>query len=412
MADASGNGNTGTISGATWAGTGKFGKALMFNGTSARVTITDSPSLDLTTGMTLEAWVNPATSAGAWRDVIYKGSDAYFLEASSSKAGVPGGGGTFGGLDMVVYGPSVIPAGSWSHLALTYDGAAIRLYVNGVQVASGSRSGTIITSTNPLQIGGDNLFGQFFHGMIDEVRVYNRALSAAQIQSDMNTAIGTGSAGGGSSGGSTPPPPPPTTPPPSGLVAAYGFNEGTGSTVPDVSGNGNTATIVGSTWTSQGRFEGAMSFDGSGDYIVINDSSSIDVTSGMTLEAWVYPTGFSVRWQDVIFKDRDMYYLEAVSPRNAPAAGGTFAGGALYGAFPAPRQHLESPGRHLRPRHHPALRERGAGREPRPDGADRRLDGQALHRRRRDLRTELPGPDRRGPDLQPRAVRSRRSSGT
>ena len=75
---------------------------------------------------------------------------------------------------------------------MTYDGTAVRLFVNGTQVASTAKTGTIATSTNPLQIGGDNIYGQFFSGLIDEVRIYNVALTAAQIQSDMTTPVGTG----------------------------------------------------------------------------------------------------------------------------------------------------------------------------------------------------------------------------
>ena len=81
---ASGNGNNGTIANATWAASGKYGKALQFNGTTALVTIPDAASLHLTTGMTLEAWVNPSAVNGAWRDVIYKGNDNYYLEATSN----------------------------------------------------------------------------------------------------------------------------------------------------------------------------------------------------------------------------------------------------------------------------------------------------------------------------------------
>jgi hypothetical protein len=82
--DASGNNNTGTLSsGVTRSTQGKFGSALIFNGTSALVTIPDSPSLHLTTAMTLEAWVKPSAVTSAWRDVIYKGNDNYFLEATS-----------------------------------------------------------------------------------------------------------------------------------------------------------------------------------------------------------------------------------------------------------------------------------------------------------------------------------------
>jgi hypothetical protein len=63
------------------------------------------------------------------------------------------------------------------------------LYVNGTQVASQAQTGNLATSANTLQIGGDSIFGQFFVGTIDEVRVYNTALSQAQIQADMNAPI-------------------------------------------------------------------------------------------------------------------------------------------------------------------------------------------------------------------------------
>jgi hypothetical protein len=192
VADASGNGNNGTINGATWTSAGRYGNALSFSGIRTRVTIPDSASLDLTTGMTLEAWVNPSTVNSAWRDVIYKGDDNYYLEATSSHNATPGGGGTFNGADnAATFGTAPLAANTWTHLAVTYDGATVRLYVNGAQLASGAQTGNILTSANALQIGSDNLYGQYFQGMIDEVRVYNVALTAAQIQSDMNTPVGT-----------------------------------------------------------------------------------------------------------------------------------------------------------------------------------------------------------------------------
>ena len=203
VADASGSGNGGTASGTTWTSSGKFGSALVFNGSSARVTVPDSASLRLTTGMTLEAWVYPTTVSSAWRDVIYKANDNYYLEGTSDNASRPGGGGTF--LSSPVYGTAALTANSWSHLALTYDKVTLRLYVNGVQVASAAATANIATSSNPLQIGGDDIYGQFFSGRIDEVRIYNRALSATEVQTDMNTPVG----------GTVPPPvdtQPPTAP--------------------------------------------------------------------------------------------------------------------------------------------------------------------------------------------------------
>ena len=189
VTDGSGNGNTGTTSNATWAAAGKFGKALQFNGTSARVNVPDAASLHLTTAMTLEAWVNPSTVNANWRDVIYKGNDNYYLEATSSNASKPDAGLIAGGTYADVYGTAVLPANTWSYLAETYDGSTVRLYVNGTQVGSVAHTGAITTSTNQLQIGGDSLFGQYFAGMIDEVRIYNTALTAAQIQADQTTPV-------------------------------------------------------------------------------------------------------------------------------------------------------------------------------------------------------------------------------
>ena len=188
VTDASGNGNTGMIKGATWAATGKYGKALQFNGSSSLVTIPDAASLHLTTGMTLEAWVNPSTVNSNWRDVIYKGNDNYYLEATSRNASKPDAGLIAGGTSGDAYGTAALKK-TWSYLAETYDGSTLRLYVNGSQVASTAHTGPIATSTNPLQIGGDSIYGQYFAGMIDEVRVYNVALSAAQLQADQNTPI-------------------------------------------------------------------------------------------------------------------------------------------------------------------------------------------------------------------------------
>src|SRR5262249_33601814 len=79
-----------------------------------------------------------------------------------------------------------LPTNTWSHLAATYDGATMRLYVNGSQVASRSQTGAIQTSTGVLSLGGDPTYGQYWQGKIDEVRVYNRALSAGEIASDMS----------------------------------------------------------------------------------------------------------------------------------------------------------------------------------------------------------------------------------
>ena len=82
---------------------------------------------------------------------------------------------------------SALVAGTWAHVATTYDGSTQRIFVNGTQVGTRAQTGAITTSTSPLRIGGNSAWGEYFAGRIDEVRVYNRALTAAEIQTDMTT---------------------------------------------------------------------------------------------------------------------------------------------------------------------------------------------------------------------------------
>src|SRR5207244_11144175 len=78
VGDASGSGNNGTVSNTSWSVSGKHGGALSFNGSNAWVTVPDSNSLDLTGGMTLEAWVDPASLGSAWRCVLFKAQTGEF----------------------------------------------------------------------------------------------------------------------------------------------------------------------------------------------------------------------------------------------------------------------------------------------------------------------------------------------
>jgi hypothetical protein len=188
--DASGNNNHGTITGATWAA-GRFGNALSFNGTNQLATVVHSPSLGLTNRMTLEAWVYPTAAGGTWRTVILKerpGQLVYALygntNANRPRAEI------VTAATAAAQGSSALALNVWSHVASTYDGTTLRLYVNGVQTAATARTGNLVSSTSPLRIGGNTVWAEFFAGRIDEVRIYQRALSAAEIQADMQTPIG------------------------------------------------------------------------------------------------------------------------------------------------------------------------------------------------------------------------------
>jgi Concanavalin A-like lectin/glucanases superfamily/Domain of unknown function (DUF4082)/Fibronectin type III domain len=191
--DASGQGNHGTRTGTSRITQGRFGKALSFDDLNDSVTVNDAASLDLTTGMTVEAWVYPTESMTGWRTLVAKESlpdqASYYLHANSD-TDQPATGVFIGGYQEVPGGPWLLP-NTWVHLAGTYDGATQRLYVNGTEVAKRAQSGPIDVSGGVLRIGG--MWGEFFKGRIDEIRVYNRALSAAEITTDMNTSVATSS---------------------------------------------------------------------------------------------------------------------------------------------------------------------------------------------------------------------------
>jgi hypothetical protein len=186
--DASGNGNEGVLSGPTRTSAGKFGSALSFDGINDWVTVDDHATLDLSSGMTLEAWVKPSALSG-WRTTLIKETAsglAYALYAHDNGPR-PAAYIHIGG-DLTTPGSAALPTNAWTHLATTYDGSRLRLFVNGVETST-TVSGSIEQSAHPLRIGGNAVWGEYFSGLIDEVRVYNRALSATEIQADMNLPV-------------------------------------------------------------------------------------------------------------------------------------------------------------------------------------------------------------------------------
>ncbi|MEQ1637904.1 MAG: LamG-like jellyroll fold domain-containing protein [Methylococcales bacterium] len=185
--DASGNSNNGIITEAVRIETNTtYGKALKFDGLNDLVTVNDSASLDFTTGMTLEAWVLPENLTGFGKTVILKeksGGAVYNLYANED-SNVPVS--SFNDGDYrIISAPSQLPANQLTHIASTYDGQYQRLYVNGGLVAQQSQNGQIEKSNGVLSIGGNSIWGEFFEGYIDDVRIYNRALTASEISNDL-----------------------------------------------------------------------------------------------------------------------------------------------------------------------------------------------------------------------------------
>jgi len=187
-------GHKGTLTGARWTTTARWGKAMMFDGVDDTVTIADHDTLDLRDEMTISAWVKPRTNR-AHQVIAIKEAPwwrTYSLDATDwATNGVAYPTGEIGGPDaaQVLSGPAPLPSGKWSHVAYTFNGTTTRLYVNGDHVATGSGDPPP-ASDGMLRIGGtSNGDGENFDGVIDEVRLYDEALPIEQVRRDRDTSI-------------------------------------------------------------------------------------------------------------------------------------------------------------------------------------------------------------------------------
>jgi hypothetical protein len=175
----------------------------------------------------------------------------------------------------------------WVHLVGTYDGVTgvSTAYVNGSEIMSATQAGGIPDKTTPslFRIGTYwNSNSYEFNGAIDDVRLYNGALSADDVTSLFNDAGGV----------IIDPPDPPDPPAAPELIAHWKFNEGTGNTTADSSVNSNTATQAGTagTWISGKDGE---AYELNNTRLEVEDSSDLQITGALTVSAWVNPTGVS-----------------------------------------------------------------------------------------------------------------------
>lgn len=159
---------------------GRVGASLQFDGTHQRYTVNDDGRLQQNAGYTVTVWVMRSGSGTALSKALATGVGASW-ELAADDIGVyfystdPDGEGSVSASPLTV--------DSWSHVAMSCGGGAKRLYVDGVEVASTSKS--VLFDSTPLQIGADLEDGvtkQYFRGRLDELRIYERALSPAEIQ--------------------------------------------------------------------------------------------------------------------------------------------------------------------------------------------------------------------------------------
>jgi hypothetical protein len=183
--DVSGNGNFGsliTFSTTTSPVPGKIGGAFNFNGVTQKVAISDSTSNQVV-NFTISAWVKPSSLPGTINGIFVKGNyaagpNSFGLTMRSGKlAGLTGD--TVGYTENVGAG-TTLSVGVWQHAVLTYDGARLVAYLNGVQQWSVVDTRVLSTVGQSVAIGNGGGVSSF-SGAIDDVRLYNRALSATEV---------------------------------------------------------------------------------------------------------------------------------------------------------------------------------------------------------------------------------------
>jgi hypothetical protein len=266
--DASGNGNHGTVEGPVPAPDrfGEVDRAYSFDGENDYIRVPDSDTLDLTTSATFALWVNVdpeidygvsgsphlfakgATLGALWADYGFR------VQETRSVFEV-----TIDGNTPRTTALPAVPEGRWVHLAIVYHDSTVTLYENGIQVSQPiTTHADMRVSDQPLYIGmryTDNNAGRF-RGEIDDLRVYDRALSDGEIEAL------------------------------AGMVAHYPFD----GNAEDTTAYDNHGTVAGATLVADrhGRTDAAYGFDGVDDYIVVDDADSLDLTTHATFAMCVY----------------------------------------------------------------------------------------------------------------------------
>lgn len=333
--DRTSNGNQGTIYGATWTQENldfiapgatdlkpqNTQSIASFNGINNYIEVPYKKELN-PAQFTLSCWVKVEGGLGQWRSPVTcrtaQGSTAlggYILYAGNNNKWQfwTGNGGWVG-----VHGADVV-LNTWTHVAATYDGSTMKLYINGELSGKPVPSKILINTQYPLRIGAgvtESNPGVFFNGKITEVRLWDRARSQEEIQQSMHYRLRGDE---------------------EGLVAYWPLNQESGTSAEDKTGKGNPGTLQGATWATSSlelspapTLEPApaepsetsstqttiLTFDGVDDYVEIPTNPTLDVIDNFTIEAWIKPEVLSRRIIDKNFGGQSEGFTFDTYPQN------------------------------------------------------------------------------------------------
>lgn len=264
--DRSGNGlNSSAFSGDPAWVEGRFGKALHFDGNDS-VQVNDADTLDINNAITLSAWVKPDSfEATGYEGIIWKQntsdvnqSSAYGMTAYWNAQYTTFIATTTDANGYVTQSTTDMTTGEWQHIAATYDSVSgeTKFYLNGVLTnTSTAVTGEILSSAQHLYFG--RKVTNYWVGAIDEVKIYNYARTPQQIVEDMNAGHPTGGSPVGSQ------------------VSYWNFDEMYGIDVYDSVG-GYDGEIDGASWSTDGKFNSALDFDGIDDFVSVPNQSALN----------------------------------------------------------------------------------------------------------------------------------------
>ena len=282
--DSSGNGNNGTSTDNASTTLGKFGNGGVFDGNGDYVDTADINDLDSISTFTFAVWVN--SDSGTAGPFISKGTDTsnrshiWWHSDNTIFWNVSNG--------SNAYGVSSEPShNAWHYFVMVFDGTKtgnsnrLKGYIDGVE-QNLSFTGTIPATTASQSV--DVLFGKagegasYFDGKIDEVRIYNRALSTKEVRDLYNWAPGP--------------------------VAYYNFDEKTGTTINDTSGNGNNSTAFSTPDWTQGKVGAALDFNGSSDFVTF--PNDVGYTTQVSAFVWFKHEGAPAGGYHIIFGGEEL----------------------------------------------------------------------------------------------------------
>ncbi|GAB2951731.1 hypothetical protein GCM10027048_15910 [Hymenobacter coalescens] len=203
------------------------GRGLRFDGTDDLASVAASSSLhNLSTALTVEAWINPVGAGSAIQNVASKSTQAvntgYIFPRTDNRWDDLSVWLHIGGAWRVFPVSYTAYKGGWHHVAATYDGAAVKIFIDGAKVLDQPQTGAVATNANPLTLGSQPGWGEYYNGQLDELRLWSVARTEAQILADYNKTVLA------------------TQP---GLAAYYRLDEGSGTAFVDYTSHGNTGTL-------------------------------------------------------------------------------------------------------------------------------------------------------------------------